>query len=62
MPLTIHVPTPDTPRKILKSYEAGGRPTKRIAGGWIADLVDTRKTIGLCPLCENKFNPRQHRY
>ena len=62
MPLTIHVPTPDTPRKILKSCDGGGKPTGRIAGGWVADLTGTKKSITLCPFCVSKFSPRSHAY
>lgn len=46
----------------LQAQEAPGRPTKRLHGGWIADLAGLRKSIVLCCFCAHKFNPKSHRY
>jgi len=62
MPLTIHIPTPDTPQKHLKSLEVWGRPSGRAAGGWIADFVGLGRCVMLCPADVHKFNPRKHHY
>ena len=60
--VTIHVPTPDTPRKILKSLEAGGKPVGRLAGGWVDDFAALRKAIMLCEFCSPRFNAKQNKY
>lgn len=62
MSLTIHVPTPDTPAKVRKAAIAPGRPSNRVAGGWIDDHVALKKMISLCPFCVPKFNPRGNHY
>ena len=46
-----------TQKDVVKSLEAPGKPTKRIAGGWVLDLGALRKVITLCALCTHKFNP-----
>jgi len=45
-----------------KAAEAPGRHWKRVAGGYIADLADLRKSVVLCSQCACKFNPKGHRY
>lgn len=62
MPLTIHVPKPDTSRRRLQSYEHGGAPSGRIPGGWVADLIGLKRSLMFCPFCVNKFHPKQHAY
>src|SRR2546426_9218565 len=37
--------------------DAPGKPTRRIAGGWIADLAALKQVIILCSFCTHKFNP-----
>ena len=51
-----------TPADKLAAMEAPGRPARRIAGGWIADLTGLRKCIVLCGQCTHKFNPKLYHY
>lgn len=46
----------------LKADEDPGRPSGRIAGGWVSDLAALQKFIMLCPFCISKFNPRRAGY
>ena len=62
MAVTIHVPKPVTQQRLLDSYEHPGRPSRSVAGSWIADFVALKRCIMLCPFCVNKFNPRKHQY
>ena len=62
MSVTIHVPQPFSKTRYLGSLEHPGRPSRSIAGGWIADFVALNRAIMLCPFCVHKFNPRQNRY
>ena len=49
-------------RRVL-SYVMPGRPKfAKVAGSWITDNTALKKTITLCPLCVNKFNPRRYGY
>ncbi len=51
-------------REIAKADEHPGRRVdgSQSAPSWIADLVDTRKTVLLCSFCRPHFNPRKHNY
>ena len=62
MGVTILVPHPVTPRRLLASYEHPGRPSGSVAGGWIDDFVALKRCIMLCPFCVHKFNPRAAHY
>src|SRR3990167_5196653 len=62
MPVEILIPKPVTPRRVLQSLEAPGRPNGRVAGGWISDSVSLKKFIQLCEFCQSKFNPRKSGY
>jgi hypothetical protein len=62
MSLTVLVPQPETPARVLPSLEAPGRPSGRVPGGWIADLAGDRKFIPLCPFCRAKFDARANQY
>lgn len=48
--------------QVLKRFESPGRPVRRVAGGWIDDLVSLRKAITLCFACARKFDPEAGRY
>lgn len=61
MSLTVHVPKPDTPARRLAALEWKGA-YGRLPGGRVADCVEQRQMISLCPLCVGKFNPRRHEY
>jgi len=63
MPITIHVPKPETPRRVLSSYAvAWGAQHTSLAGTRVDDLVQTGKMVLLCSFCDSKFNPRQNKY
>jgi hypothetical protein len=62
MSITIHVPQPYTHKRYLDSMEHPGRPSKSVAGGWIADFVALKRAIMLCPFCVHKFNPGANHY
>lgn len=40
----------------LRIRESPGRPARRVAGGWISDLVSLRKALTLCDACRRKFD------
>ena len=46
-----------TPKQLLAAGEADGKPAKRVAGGWIADIAALKKVVLLCSSCTHKFNP-----
>ena len=48
--------------KRVRSAKAPGRPPRRLAGGWVADLAALGKAIVLCDFCVRKFNPKGHGY
>lgn len=62
MSVTIHIPTPATPQRVLASLRDPGRPVGRVAGGWIADMIGAQKSIAICGFCERKWWPRRHEY
>jgi hypothetical protein len=64
MSLTIHVPKPDTPQRRLEAItiHGHGRPSGRVAGGWIADTIGLKQCVVLCDFCVHRFNPRRVRY
>jgi hypothetical protein len=49
-------------REQLLASEDPGRPSGRLAGGWISDLTALQKFVMLCPFCVHKFNPRKQGY
>lgn len=51
-----------TPAARLAALEDRGRPMRRVAGGYVADLAGLRKSIVLCAMCTHKFNPNAHHY
>ena len=52
-----------SPAELLKNSEVrAGPPTKRLAAGWLSDLVALRKAIVLCPQCERKYSPERFGY
>ena len=44
-----------TPAELLQCFEDRGRPTRRLAGGYIDDLACLGKCIWLCIDCSRKF-------
>ena len=44
--------------KQFRSAKAPGRPNRRLAGGWVADLAALGKAIVLCDFCVRKFNAK----
>lgn len=38
------------------------RPTKRLGGGWLADLAACNKAIMLCSNCQNKWDHKSYNY
>ena len=38
------------------------RPSKRMGGGWLADLAALGKAIMLCSFCQNKWDHRAYNY
>lgn len=51
-----------TPRRLLMAGASPGRRPGRLPGGHIADRVDLRKAIALCPSCVGKFNKERAEY
>jgi hypothetical protein len=51
-----------TPRERAKRAEDPGRPTRRLAGGYIDDLAALHKAIALCLSCAPKFNAAHYGY
>lgn len=47
-----------TPAQRAAAGEYQGRRSGRLAGGHIADLVDLRSAVQLCPDCRPKFNDK----
>lgn len=53
-----------TERQKAESMVHPGRRTdgSQSAASWVADLVDTKKTILLCSYCRPHFDPRRNHY
>ena len=51
-----------TPTKPSLRYARGqvGPPSKRTAGGWLADLAALDKAIVLCEGCTRKWEPKRY--
>lgn len=62
MSVTLLMPRQWTVADKLKSIEDPGKPARRIAGGYCADLAALRKAIVLCSFCAHKFNYKGAHY
>lgn len=58
----IHIPGPDTARRRLEARAQRGRPPRRLAGAWLADLAGLKKSVALCWACDAKWSPKTHGY
>jgi hypothetical protein len=47
---------------LLETTVDKGRPTRQLAGTYIADLVALGKSIALCYSCQRKFHYKRHGY
>jgi hypothetical protein len=61
--ITILVPKPETPQRLMQSLEqVWGPKHTSLAGSRVDDLVQNGKMVMLCSFCDPKFNPRRNKY
>lgn len=61
-PVVLTLDKNKTPRQRASDFRAPLRNGRRVAGGWIADMVSLKRAIALCQLCRPKFDAPYHGY